>query len=75
MGRKDEDVCCQGLNTGLLAAMREEWVRRSRVRSRGNILGVFAGHDHCDDYVVDFEGILLGYGRKSGVGSYGPSAE
>lgn len=75
MGRKDEDVCCQGLNTGLLAAMREELVQQLQMRCRGNILGVFAGHDHCDDYIVDYEGILLGYGRKSGVGSYGPSKE
>lgn len=68
-------MCCQALNTGLLAAMREEWGSWMGAMIRGNILGVFAGHDHCDDYVVDFEGILLGYGRKSGVGSYGPSKE
>ena len=31
------------------------------------------GHDHCNDYVSSMEGILLGYGRKTGIGGYGPS--
>ena len=39
---------------------------------RGNIIGVFVGHDHDDDFLVDYEGILLGYGRKTGFDSYGP---
>ena len=30
------------------------------------------GHDHSNDFVADFEGILLGYGRKTGYGCYGP---
>ena len=33
---------------------------------------MFAGHDHSNDFVIDFEGILLGYGRKTGCGGYGP---
>lgn len=33
---------------------------------------MFVGHDHSDDFCVDYEGIQLGYGRKTGYGSYGP---
>ena len=34
---------------------------------------LFVGHDHINDYVVDYEGLLLGYGRKTGYGCYGPA--
>ena len=42
------------------------------MNNRNNILGVFAGHDHNDDFNVLYEGIYLGYGRKTGYGNYGP---
>ena len=32
----------------------------------GDILGVFAGHDHDNDYALDYFGICLCYGRFSG---------
>jgi hypothetical protein len=32
----------------------------------GNIMGVFVGHDHDNDYIVAKQGIALGYGRFSG---------
>ena len=32
----------------------------------GDILGVFVGHDHDDDYAVFWKGILLAYGRYTG---------
>lgn len=32
----------------------------------GDVMGVFAGHDHANNYVVEREGIVLGYGRYSG---------
>ena len=33
---------------------------------RGDVAGVFAGHDHANNYVALKEGIALGYGRYSG---------
>lgn len=34
------------------------------------MIGVFAGHDHNNDYLVDLNGhILLAYGRKTGYPS------
>ncbi len=32
----------------------------------GEVIGVFTGHDHSNDYVAQKEGIALGYGRYSG---------
>ena len=32
----------------------------------GDVMGIFAGHDHVNDYVVPWKGILLGYGRYTG---------
>ena len=34
---------------------------------------LFVGHDHINDFIVDFEGLQLGYGRKTGYGCYGPA--
>lgn len=56
MGRRAEDECPGALNPGMFAAMVET----------GNIMGVFVGHDHDNDYVVLEKGIALGYGRYSG---------
>lgn len=47
----------------------ERWERRHSIQ------GLFVGHDHCNDFVVEFEGITMAYGRKTGVGGYGPSAK
>ena len=62
-GAKYEPVCCQGLDTGLFAAIKEqptvEWVT--------------CGHDHNNDYQGSYQGINLSYGRKTGYGSYGPN--
>lgn len=58
----DEGVCCSSVNTGLYSAMRE----------MGDIRGVYVGHDHSNDYIGDYHGINLGYGRKTGYGCYGP---
>lgn len=57
-----EGVCCSSVNTGLYAAMKE----------MGDIKGVYCGHDHNNDYIGDYHGIMLGFGRKTGYGCYGP---
>lgn len=33
---------------------------------RGDVVGVFAGHDHANNYLAVLRGIVLGYGRYSG---------
>lgn len=60
-GVKYEAVCCPRINTGLFAAMHEA----------GDVLGVFVGHDHVNDYDGNLHGIRLCYGRGSGFNTYG----
>ena len=56
VGTRKEKACAPEINTGLAAAMLEA----------GDVMGIFVGHDHVNDYVVDWRGILLGYGRFTG---------
>lgn len=60
-GVKQEDVCCPRLNSGLFCAMLE----------MDDMMGVFVGHDHTNDYIGEFGGIHLAYGRGSGYNTYG----
>lgn len=56
-GNNGEKVCSPDTNTGLL----------SRFLDKGDVLGVFVGHDHNNDYIASPDGrISLAYGRKSG---------
>ncbi len=55
-GTRMEEPCAPKLNTGLFANMR----------IKGDVMGVFCGHDHDNDYTVMYHDILLGYGRFSG---------
>ena len=52
-GSKNEDVSCAELNSGMFAAML----------GCGDIMGVFVGHDHINDYIGICHGIALAYGR------------
>ncbi len=56
IGNRWEKVCSPALNTGLYTAMLDA----------KDVMGVFVGHDHDNDYVMDYNGIILGYGRYSG---------
>ncbi len=56
VGTRKEKACAPEINSGLASAMLEA----------GDVMGVFVGHDHVNDYVVDWRGILLGYGRFTG---------
>ena len=38
---------------------------------RGNVVALFVGHDHPNDFSVDYRGLYMAYGRKSGYGGYG----
>ncbi|NMA95777.1 MAG: metallophosphoesterase family protein [Clostridiales bacterium] len=60
-GEKNEKVCAPKINTGLFSAMLIS----------GDIMGIFVGHDHTNDYYGDLYGIRLCYGRGSGYGGYG----
>lgn len=61
IGVKQEDVCCSPINSGLFTAMKEQ----------GDVVGVFVGHDHVNDYIGKLDGIYLGYGRGTGFTAYG----
>lgn len=55
-GIRMEKVCSPPLNSGLFTAMKQS----------KDVMGVFVGHDHDDDYAVYWKGILLAYGRFTG---------
>ncbi|MDP4206942.1 MAG: metallophosphoesterase family protein [Bacteroidota bacterium] len=59
LGNTSEGVCSPYLNSGLFTAFVE----------MKDVLGVFVGHDHNDDFVGVAANICLGYGRKTGYNS------
>jgi hypothetical protein len=59
-GHRHEPACAPSVNSGLFAAFVE----------RGDVLGVFCGHDHVNDYAATLHGIRLVYGRATGHGGY-----
>lgn len=50
-GTQLEDVACTKLNGGLFSACLQ----------RGDVKGIFCGHDHVNDFTGEYCGILLGY--------------
>ncbi|AGL01756.1 metallophosphoesterase family protein [Desulfoscipio gibsoniae] len=61
IGERNEDECPGPFNSGMFAAMLE----------RGDVKGVFVGHDHVNDYMGNYYGILLGYSASTGFDTYG----
>ena len=55
-GIRREKACAPALNSGLFTAIKEN----------GDVMGVFVGHDHDDDYAVCWYDVLLAYGRFTG---------
>lgn len=55
-GVRGEKVCAGAVNSGMYAAMLET----------GSIIATSVGHDHCNDFMAAYHGILLCYGRYSG---------
>lgn len=55
-GTRMEEACAPRINTGMFAAMKEA----------GDVMGIFVGHDHDNDYAVMWKNILLAYGRYTG---------
>lgn len=60
-GERNEEECPGPFNSGIFAAMLE----------RGDVKGVFVGHDHVNDYVGNYFGIELGYSANTGFATYG----
>lgn len=56
IGTRMEKACAPALNSGMFTAMKEA----------GDVMGMFVGHDHDNDYSVMWHGILLAYGRYTG---------
>lgn len=56
IGIRKEKACAPALNTGFFTAMLQA----------GDVMATFVGHDHVNDYVTYWKGILLGYGRFTG---------
>ena len=61
VGNRPETVCSPKINTGMFAAMFE----------MHDVMGVFVGHDHDNDYIGQYHGIALAYGKAGGVDTYG----
>lgn len=59
LGNKLEEVCSPKVNSGLFSAFIEQ----------KDVLGVFTGHDHNNDYIGVLSKIALAYGRKTGYAS------
>lgn len=59
IGNTSEVVCSPSLNTGLLASFVE----------KKDVIGVFVGHDHNNDFTGIYANICLSYGRKTGYAS------
>ena len=51
-----EDECPSELNSGMFLAMKE----------MKDVMGTFVGHDHVNDYIVNYYDIALAYGHFSG---------
>jgi len=56
IGSRMEKACAPELNTGLFTAMLEA----------KDVMAMFVGHDHVNDYVAYWKGLLLCYGRFTG---------
>lgn len=65
VGERNEAECPGPFNSGMFSA----------IQHRGDVKGVFCGHDHINTYMGDYYGVLLGYGPGTGFGTYGLGGE
>ena len=56
LGVRLEDECAPELNSGMFLAMKE----------MRDVMATFVGHDHVNDYIVNYHDIALAYGCFSG---------
>lgn len=59
-GQRREVICYSGHNSGLFNA----------ILSAGSTDSVVCGHDHINDFVLSYKGIILAYNEPSGYSSY-----
>ena len=59
-GLDNEGVAAAEINSGIMGSFLD----------MGDVMGVFAGHDHANDYIGITRGVALGYGRVSGLDGY-----
>ena len=57
----DGEVCSSNINSGMFASFID----------MKDVMGVFCGHDHDNDFIGMEYDIALGYGRVSGLDAYG----
>ena len=55
-GERNEKECSPNLNSGMFTNMLE----------CGDVMGMFAGHDHVNDYIATLYDVAMAYGRASG---------
>lgn len=55
-GVRGEGVACPTTNSGFFTIVKE----------CGDVMGIFVGHDHDNDYAVAYKEVLLAYGRYTG---------
>lgn len=55
-GKKGEKVCHPAFNSGMFVTIKEQ----------RDVMGVFCGHDHDNDFAVMYHDVMLAYGRYSG---------
>jgi hypothetical protein len=60
-GSRGEGICCGGFDSGLFDA----------ILASGSTKTVFCGHDHKNNFGVEYKGIVLTYIEASGYGTYG----
>lgn len=61
VGVKEEKVCSPDINTGMYSAFLES----------GDVMGMFVGHDHVNNYIGTLHNIALVYGQATGRETYG----
>lgn len=60
-GSRNENECNGAINSGMFEAILDG----------GSTQAVYAGHDHTNNYIVEYKGVTFAYVQKSGFGSYG----
>lgn len=60
VGEKNEEECPPNINSGMFTAALE----------RGDVRGMFVGHDHVNNYTGNYYGIQLGYDANAGYQTY-----
>lgn len=58
---REGEVASSEINSGMFASFIE----------MKDVMGVFVGHDHENDYLGIYKGLALGYGRVTGTDAYG----